>query len=161
MKYGMLAQPAAMFRRMHARFAVDDALTVLIAEANGVPIAGVILLQCADILYYKFNASSEQHLRPNDILIWNAILYGHRNGMKLLDFGLSAGDHPGLIRYKRKFATDERNIQFFEWCPDECVDIRAEQTSEVLDRVTRLLTHPTVPDEITRAAGEQLYRFFA
>jgi hypothetical protein len=30
----------------------------------------------------------------------------------------------------------------------------------VLNHVTQLLTDPSVPDEITRAAGEDLYRFF-
>ncbi len=160
-KYRMLAQPTAMFEHLHAIFAVNDQLVVLLAEVDGEPIAGILLLQWHDVLYYKFNASSEQGLRPNDLLVWNAMLLGRRRGLARLDFGLSDVDQPGLVRYKQKFATEEQDVRFLEWRPDARPDPRAEQASQVLGGVTRLLTDPSVPDEIARTAGDQLYRFFA
>lgn len=159
-KYRMLAQPAGFFSALFDRFAPEERLTVLLAEADGAPVAGVFLLQWGDTLYYKFNASLDQHLRPNDLLVWHAILMGRRRGLRRLDFGISDVDQPGLIRYKAKFATEEKDVRFLEWRPESNRDLRGEQASQVLGHVTGLLTHPAVPDELTQAAGNELYRFF-
>lgn len=78
-----------------------------------------------------------------------------------LDLGLSDIQQPGLIRYKRKFATEERNICSFEWRPEQYSDAHREHSTEILQRVVGLLTHPSVPDDITQRGGEELYRFFA
>ncbi len=160
-KYRMLAQPLAFFEALHEVFSPNDRITVLIAELRGMPIAGILLLEWHDTLYYKFNASLEQRFRPNDLMVWEAMLLGHRRGLTRLDFGVSDLDQPGLVRYKSKFATEERNVNFFQYLPDGYGDPRGDQASQVLGRVTRLLTDASVPDEITRAAGGELYRFFA
>lgn len=159
-KYRMLAQPAAFFEALFERFAPEERLTVLLAEADGEPVAGLFLLQWGDTLYYKFNASVDQHLRPNDLLVWQAILMGRRRGLLRLDFGISDVDQPGLVRYKAKFATEEKEVRFLEWRPEAHRDLRGEQASQVLGRLAGLLTDPAVPDEITRTAGDDLYRFF-
>ena len=75
-------------------------------------------------------------------------------------FGISDLDQPGLIRYKSKFATEERTVAFLRWLPPDYADPRGEQAGRTLGRMTHLLTDPAVPDEITRAAGDELYRFF-
>lgn len=160
-KYRLLAQPLALFENLQKVFSRDDHVTVLVAERDGEHLAAIFLLQWQDVLYYKFNASFDQSSRPNDLLLWRAMLFGRRLGMAMLDLGLSDLEQPGLVRYKRKFATEERDISFFEWLPKDIHDPRAEEASETLGHVTRLLTDPSVPDEITRAAGERFYRFFA
>jgi len=157
----MLAQPLAFFEALHEIFSPSDRITVLIAEHEGEPIAGILLLEWHDTLYYKFNASLKQHFRPNDLMAWEAMLLGHRRGLTRLDFGVSDLDQPGLVRYKSKFATEERDIDFLQYLPVAYSDPRGDQASEVLGRMTQLLTDTSVPDEITRAAGGELYRFFA
>jgi hypothetical protein len=87
-------------------------------------------------------------------------LLGRRHGLTQLDFGLSDIEQPGLVRYKRKFATEERDIWLLQWRPEAYADPRGEQAAQMLGRVTRLLTDPAVPDEIAPAAGNDLYRFF-
>ena len=153
-KYRLLAQPLALFENLQKAFSRDDRVTVLIAELDGQPLAGIFLLQWQDVLYYKFNASFDYSYRPNELLLWRAMLFGLRLGLPMLDLGLSDLDQPGLVYYKRKFATEERDISFFEWLPKHIHDPRAEEASETLSHVTRLLTDPSVPDAITRAAGK-------
>jgi len=160
-KYRLLAQPVALFENLQQAFSRDDHLTVLVAQRGDEPLAAIFLLQWQDVLYYKFNASIDQSFRPNDLLLWQAMLFGHRLGLAMLDLGLSDVEQPGLVRYKRKFATEERDISFFEWLPKDVHDARAEEASETLGHVTRLLTDPSVPDKITQAAGEKFYRYFA
>jgi hypothetical protein len=163
-KYRLLAQPFAFFENIFAAFGKSDRVAALIAECDGVPLAGIVLLEFRDTLYYKFNASVDQKYRANDLLAWHAIHYGHRRALTTLDFGVSENDQPGLIRYKRKFASEEREIHFYDWVPERphnARDVRGEEASEILSCVTQLLTDPAVPDEITRAASEKLYRLFA
>jgi CelD/BcsL family acetyltransferase involved in cellulose biosynthesis len=161
-KYRLFAQPFTFFENIFSVFSEGDRVVALIAEHDGVPLSGILLLQLGDVLYYKFNASAEQKYRANDLLAWHAMLFGHQRALTTLDFGLS--DQPGLIRYKRKFASQEREIHFYDWVPPtlrDAPDARGEEASEILGYVTHLLTDPVVPDEITRAAGNKLYRLFA
>jgi len=163
-KYRLLAQPFSFFENIFTVFGKDDRVVALIAECDGVPLAGIILLQFQNVLYYKFNASIDQKCRANDLLAWHGILLGHRRALTTLDFGLSEIEQPGLIRYKRKFASEEREIHFYDWVPQQlrdARDTRGEEASDMLGYVTQLLTDPAVPDEITRAAGDKLYRLFA
>jgi hypothetical protein len=162
-KYRLLAQPFAFFENIFTAFGEGDRVAALIAECDGVPLAGIVLLQFRDTLYYKFNASVDQKCRANDLLAWHAILFGHRRALTSLDFGVSENDQPGLIRYKRKFASEEREIHFYDWMPQthNAWNTREEEASEILGHVTQMLTDPTVPDEITQAAGDKLYRLFA
>jgi hypothetical protein len=160
-KYRLLAQPFTFFENIFSVFSEGDRVVALIAERDGVPLSGILLLQLGDVLYYKFNASVDQKYRANDLLAWHAILFGHRRALTTLDFGVSETDQPGLIRYKTKFASEEREIHFYDWVPPKLHDARGQEASEILGYVTQLLTDPAVPDEITQAAGDKLYRLFA
>lgn len=159
-KYRMLAQPFAFFEALHAGFAPGERLHLLLAEVDGTAVAGILLLEWGDTLYYKFNASIETHLRPNDLLAWEGIRLGRGRGLARLDFGLSDADQPGLVRYKAKFATEQRAISMLDWRPAHHADPRGEEVGRALHHLTRLLTEPSVPDTVTCAAGDQLYRYF-
>ena len=159
-KYRLLPQPFAFFENLYAAFAPHQ-LTVLLAEDQGTPIAGSVFIEWADTLYYKFNASVDQSSAPNDLILWEAMRMGRRRGLKLLDFGASDLDQPGLIRFKRKYATDERAIIRYRWEPPGYDSAHSRRADHLLDNVTELLTDPAVPDTITQAAGERLYGLFS
>jgi hypothetical protein len=160
-KYRLLPQPFRFFENLHATFTLDDRLTVLIAELHHVPLAAIFLLQWKNVLYYKFNASIDQRCRPNDLLAWHAMLLGQQRGLVRLDFGLSDSEQEGLVRYKRKFATEERDIFFWEHSPQFSRDTRGEDARAILGSITEWATDPEVPDRITGMAGDRLYRLFA
>jgi CelD/BcsL family acetyltransferase involved in cellulose biosynthesis len=159
-KYRLLPQPFALFRNIHEAFAPEGHLTVLLAEIAGSVVAGILFLQWRETLYYKFNASVDRQACPNDLLMWEGIRMGQRRGLRCLDFGASDLTQPGLLRYKRKYATEEREILRLRWLPPDHADPRAEEAGRILSRMTDLFTDPAVPDAITRAAGEALYGQF-
>jgi CelD/BcsL family acetyltransferase involved in cellulose biosynthesis len=159
-KYRLLAQPVELFDHIWEAFARDDAIVTMLARAGDQLIAGAVFLTWGDTLYYKFGASHHDHLvlRPNDAIFWAGILWGLQRGARLVDWGLSDLDQPGLIAYKRKWATEERRI----------VTLRAggeharsdSEAGAMLGELTRLLTDESVPDAVTRQAGTLLYRYF-
>jgi hypothetical protein len=159
-KYRLLPQPFAFFEHLHASFAKDDGLIVLLAEVDGAPVAATVFLECGDTLYYKFNASMERGTCPNDLIVWEGIGIGQRRGLKLFDFGASDLDQPGLLRFKRKFATVERKIFRLQFKPEDYFDGRASATNAALKSLTYWFTDPSVPDRITQGAGGDFYALF-
>ena len=160
-KFRLLAQPFALFERIWQEFAVHDGIVTLLAHVNGEPVAGAVYLAWNDVLYYKFGASLPRTLplRPNDALAWTALRWASERGFRLLDWGLSDLDQPGLIAYKRKWASQERRIVTLRSISRELDNNR--DAGQLLGELTCLLTEDAVPDHITERAGCLLYRYFA
>jgi hypothetical protein len=158
-KYRLLAQPLALFANLRDAFG-EEGCTVLLAEQDGEAVAGIVFLRWGDTWYYKFNASVDVRHRPNDLLAWEGTVRGRQRGLRLLDFGLSDTDQEGLVRYKAKYASVEADIVSLSHRPEGWSDPRGEATGRLLGELTDLLTHPSVPDDITTRAGELLYRYF-
>jgi hypothetical protein len=160
LKYGLLAQPIEFFEAIHRAFSSKGRIFVLLAEKDGLPLAGILFLQHEENLYYKFNASRQTEYRPNDLLVWSGIRFGRERGLKLLDFGISALDQPGLVSFKRKFATEEAPVVQLTWNPQGYANHQGAKVDELLARLTQLLTSPDVPPSVGQKASKLLYPFF-
>lgn len=161
-KYRMLAQPFAFFENIWHHLIDTQQGVLMVACHHDKVIGGVMFLQCGRTFTYKFSVSAQEDLnyRPTDLLIWEGIQYAHERGYQWLDFGLSDWDQEGLVRYKRKFASDEKTISFMKFIPEKAVSGHA-QIGDLLPRITELFTADNVADAITEDAGALLYRFFA
>lgn len=162
-KYQLLAQPYAFFEALYHHFLVRQQGALMLATYENEIIGGVMFLAWEGKLYYKFNASAVTNLvhRPNDLLIWTGVQYGKANGYTQLDFGLSDWEQQGLVKYKRKFASEEKTLSFLRYTPEHDLLGGDDQLPKLLPQLTKLFTDPTVPDHITESAGDALYKFFA
>ncbi len=149
------------FERIWREFFPADRISTLLACVGDEVIAGAIFLEWNGTYYYKFGASSADHLglRPNDAIYWTGIRCGIERGLSLVDWGLSDLNQPGLVAFKRKWASTERKLLTL------CAGPSARRQEQVrfgreLSELTRLLTDETVPDAITSQAGALLYRYF-
>ena len=158
-KYRMLAQPISFFESLHDRFG-DDMAVVLAEDADGDPVAGMVYFAHEGIWYYKFGASYERTYRPNAAMIMEACREGADRGLTMLDMGRSDLSQPGLIDFKRDFATDEELLTTLHWRPEEYDDEVGAEVSKTLGAVTALLTEESVSNDVTAEGGELLYRFF-
>ncbi len=161
-KYKLVAQPYSFFEHIWDQFIEKDRGVLMLAVHENRVIAGVLFLEWQDKLYYKFNASNPDYtnFRPNDLIVWNAINYGHTKGYEYLDFGISDWDQEGLLRYKRKYATQEKTVSFLRYTPEKNQSLGEKQMRLLLPQITNLFVDEAVPDHITEKAGEVLYRFF-
>ncbi len=159
-KYRLLAQPLAFFERIWQEFSAHDGIVTFLAYVDDEPVAGSVYLAWNDTLYYKFGASlaATLSMRPNDAVAWTALRWASERGFCYLDWGLSDLDQPGLVAYKRKWASEERRIVTL------CSTIPDAQNGHdprlLFDELTSLLTDSAVPDDITERAGSILYRYF-
>ncbi len=161
-KYRLLAQPYSLFEHLWEQFVEQGQGFLMVAMHEQCIIGGIYFLGWGDTIYYKFNASDSARLayRPNDLLVWESMLYAKELGYSMLDFGLSDWDQEGLLRYKRKFATDERTIYLLRSDSAVAPSPGALKARSLLPQLTNLFTEPSVPDSITEQAGALLYRNF-
>ena len=160
-KYHMLAQPYSFFLNIWRNLMEQGKGSLMLATVGGEVIGGVVFLEWKDTLYYKFNASAPLYLnhRPNDVMIWNGIRLAKERGLARFDFGLSDWDQEELIRYKRKYATEEKTISFLARGA-EAEPARNAQLRRLFGQLTDLLTDESVPHDVTDRAGALLYRYF-
>lgn len=159
-RYRLLAQPRDFFARIRQAFLPADAVRIGLALVDGRPVAGAVYLVWGDTVYYKFGAAEAEFLplRPNDALHWRLIRWAHARGLRTLDWGLSDLDQPGLVAYKRNWASREGRIRTLNAGGPP----RGEPAGigPLLGTVTDLLTDPSVPDAVSERAGAALYRYF-
>jgi lipid II:glycine glycyltransferase (peptidoglycan interpeptide bridge formation enzyme) len=66
---------------------------------------------------YKFGASNKQiqHVRPNNLVMWEALKWYHDRGFHTMNLGRSELSNPGLRRYKRTWGGRETQIKYFRY----------------------------------------------
>jgi CelD/BcsL family acetyltransferase involved in cellulose biosynthesis len=161
-KYGLLAQPYRFFRSIWEQFLDPGHGVLLLASVDDRVIGGVVFLEWQGVLYYKFNASDRTNLavRPNDRVLWEGIRYARERGLAQVDLGLTDIEQDGLVRYKRKYATEEKAITVLRHQPPGFPSTRDQQARRMLRDVTRVLTDASVPDAVSERASDTLYRYF-
>lgn len=161
-KYGLLAQPIELFERIWYAFAPRGGIVTLLAMADGIPIAGGIYLEWGGTLYHKFGASRLEYRSryPNNAVTWAAIRWAAARGLDRIDWGLSDLDQPGLVQYKRQWASTERRIVTLRSAPVAPGRATSSEARALLGKLSSLFADPAVPDEITARAGGLLYRYF-
>ncbi len=161
-KYHLVAQPYRFFETIWQQFVEANQGALLLAIYKDAIVGGIFFLEWKDTLYYKFNASDQSQLdcRPNDLLTWTGIAYAQAQALAYLDFGLSDWDQDGLVRYKRKYATEEETIYFLRYLPPITENHQIPQLRALLNQITDLVSRDDVPDQVTERAGEILYPLF-
>ena len=160
-KYNLLPQPYRFFELIWERFIEPGRGTLATAMYDGNAVGCTLFLEWQDTMYYKFSASDlgELEVRPTDLVIWESMKFAQSKGLQYFDFGLSDWDQEGLLRFKRKYATEEKTIHFLTYCAQSYPD-EIQTVNKLFGGLTSILTADDVPDETVARAGDLMYRFF-
>jgi CelD/BcsL family acetyltransferase involved in cellulose biosynthesis len=115
-KHGVPSQPQRWFVNLSENMIRQGLGFILLAEWESAIIGASLFLTCGKVLHYKYNASDPAMMRrvsPNHLLTWSAIKWGIEHRYKALDFGRTAPDNIGLMRYKRMWGCVEQGIPYF------------------------------------------------
>lgn len=114
-KHGMPSQPRRYFYDIWDAFASNGVMQLLLAEYQGIVIAGMILLATGSTIRYAYGASDEQHLNlaPNNLLMWTAIKIGCVQGYQTFDMGRTAHDNEGLMEFKRRWGAIQEPLPYY------------------------------------------------
>jgi hypothetical protein len=118
-RHGVPPQPYAFFSNIRRHLADEGAATIMLASHRGRTIAALVFLHFGRRVIYKFGASdlAFQHLRANNLLMWEAIRRHAAEGMRELHMGRNETDNEGLRRYKLAFGTSEEELSYHRYSP--------------------------------------------
>ncbi len=116
-KHGVPPQPYDFFLKLHEHIICRNHGQVVLAARAGKTIAGAVFLHFGDEAIYKFGASDikYQFLRPNDLIMWEAIQGYARRGHGKFSFGRTDPDNEGLLQFKRGWGAEERTIFYHSY----------------------------------------------
>lgn len=99
---GTPPMPLIFFKNILAAF--SDKANILTVKKNNKIIAGMLLIKYKGTLYDPFVSSLKKYnpLRPNNLLYWEAIKFGCRNGFSYFDLGRSTAG-TGLFDFKAQW----------------------------------------------------------
>jgi hypothetical protein len=158
-KHGLPPQPFNFFRNICRNVLSKHLGMVVIANYQNCPVAASVYFQLAGRAIYKFGASDEafQQQRGANLVMWEAIKWLARNGVKTLDLGRTSIRNEGLRRFKLNWGAQEEKIEYFKY--DLRRNIFVTETDAATgwyNRVFRVL-----PINISRTIGATLYKHLA
>ena len=116
-RHGLPPQPGYFFKSIFENIIDKNLGFVVLAKVNGKTIAGAIYFHFGEKAIYKYGASdmSHQHLRPNNLVMWEAIKWYSANNYKSFSFGRTDWHHEGLRRFKNSWGTQESILRYYRY----------------------------------------------
>ena len=116
-QHGLPPQPFRFFRNIYEHIIATNLGFVAIAESGGHTIAGAVYFHFGEKAFYKYGASDKgyQHLRPNNLVMWEAIKHYAQKGYKTLCFGRTEPENSGLRQFKTGWNTKEHIIPYYKY----------------------------------------------
>jgi len=118
-RLGVPPQPRGFFSHLRRHLVERDLATVFLASHCGRTIAAAIFMHFGGRVIFKFGASdiAFQHLRANNLLMWEAIRHFAAQGMRDLHMGRNEIGNHGLRRYKLGWGTTESELAYHRYVP--------------------------------------------
>jgi lipid II:glycine glycyltransferase (peptidoglycan interpeptide bridge formation enzyme) len=104
--------PFRWFETLYEIVAKKGLGAILIAEQNGVAVAGVVLIYSASSTHYFHNGSQYEFLKfcPNELLVHFSLENAIGKGNSFFDFMGSDPTDLSLLRFKEKWGAQSRDI---------------------------------------------------
>ena len=158
-KHGLPPQPWEFFVNVHRHILSENKGMIAVASRQGRKIAASVYFFLGGRAIYKFGASDAayQHLRGNNLVMWEAMKWLARKGMNQLHLGRTSLFNEGLRRFKLNLGAREEKIEYVKF------DLRQNRFVTEVDGVSGW--HNTVfrlmPVFASRVAGRMLYKHWA
>lgn len=153
--HGLPPQPWLFFKKMHEHIIGPGKGFIALAEFENRWIAGAVFMQHRDQVIYKYGASDIrfQRLRPNNLLMWEALRWCCRNNIRRFSFGRTDPKNEGLLHYKRGWGAVEDQLLYHRLDLSSNRFIGAKTSPRASFAVFKSLPLPML-----RLAGRLLYR---
>jgi len=158
-RHGVPPQPFAFFAGIQRHVLAQKQGWLVLARFGQVPVAGAIYFNLGKTAIYKFGASDEkfQHLRANNLVMWEAIKRHAGEGIEVLEFGRTSLTNPGLQKFKLSWGTTEYRIDYVRH------NLRTGAFVAVGDVASGLHSRVLIllPDPIFKLVGSAIYKHMA
>jgi hypothetical protein len=154
-RHGLPPQPARFFDSIARRVLEPGHGFVVTARLERRPVAAAVFFHHGRQALFKFGASdfAFQQLRPNNLVMWEAIRQLASDGFAALHLGRTSLANEGLRRFKLGFGAREHPITYYKYDFVEAGYVPdIDRTEGWFNRVFRHLPLP-----LLRLAGRLLY----
>lgn len=158
-KHGLPPQPLEFFLNIWRHILSQNQGIVVLAGWQGQKIAGAVYFYLGGRAIYKYGASDHrrQQLRPNNLVMWEAIKWLAKNGAMTLDLGKTSLANEGLRRFKLNLGAVEHPVEYVKF------NLQTSRYEVETDAITgwhnRLFR--AMPVFASRQAGRMLYKHWA
>jgi hypothetical protein len=155
-EHGLPPQPFIFFKKIFEHIILQGLGFVVLASHNAKNIAGAVYFHFGQKAIFKYGASSKehQHMRANNLLMWEAIRWFSGNGFKDFCFGRTDAENAGLRQFKSGWGGEERTINYYRY--NLKTDTFAHNNSQNEEFHKSIIRKMPVP--LLRMAGSLLYR---
>ncbi len=156
-EHGLPPQPYRFFENVYEHVISKGLGFVVLGSYRGIPVAASVYFHFGDKAVYKYGASDKryQNIRPNNLVMWEAIRWCIANGKKSLCLGRTDLDHSGLRQFKMGWGAEESSVSYYRY------DIRngkfASNGNGKISNIGSAL-FSSAPLPVLRAIGSLLYR---
>jgi len=153
--HGLPPQPYHFFEKIYENIISQKKGFVVLAYYQNKPVAGAVYFHFNGQAIYKYGASDKrfQHLRPNNLVMWEAIKWYAQNGFKSFSFGRTEPENTGLLQFKRGWGTTEEKINYYKYNIKENTFIKERSKVKSSYKLFKIMPVP-----ILRFTGTLLYR---
>ena len=154
--HGLPPQPYFFFDNIRRHVLSRDLGRVVLASSGGKTVAGALYVHFGAEAVYKYGASDRryQHLRANNLIMWEAIHWYASRGYGMFDFGRTEPENEGLLQFKRGWGADEHPINYYRY--DLHTETFVEKSLAVSGAHTAYFRRLPMP--LLKLAGTLLYR---
>lgn len=154
--HGLPPQPLSFFKKIFKHVISNDQGFVVLGSYKGKVISSAIIFHFGNKAIYKYGASdkSYQHLRSNNLVMWEALKHCSREGNISFCFGRTESENKGLRRFKSSWGADERIINYYRY------DVKKKRFITKNQNITGFhnMIFRVMPIQLSRLVGKVLYR---
>ncbi len=157
-RLGVPIQPLHYFRGLWENLINQGLGFIIFAYHEKQLLAGAVFLHWNHTLTYKYSASDPRFwkLRPNNLVLWEAIRWGCENGYHVFDWGRTDMEDEGLRDFKLGWGSEEKILQY-----TILADRPPPPSGQGMLRKAMKIVIQGSPLFVCQVKGEMFYRFAA
>lgn len=115
--HGFPPQPYNFFEKILKHIILAHKGFLVLATFEKRPVAGAVFFYFGDTVVFKYGASDRRyhHLRPNNLVLWEAIKWCEEKSFRYLDFGRTKPGDKGLLRFKAGWGTKSQPVSYYKY----------------------------------------------
>jgi len=133
-RHGLPPQPFVFFKNVFDYIISKGYGIVVSALQSNTTIGASVFFHFGKNALYKYGASDMkfQNLRPNNLIMWEAIKWYRNRGNETINFGRTEPYNLGLLRFKRLWGASESPIKYYRYeCKKRIIFIRKYRSTRI------------------------------
>jgi hypothetical protein len=156
-RHGLPPQPFSFFKNVLEHIIAQGHGVVISAHHDRRAIAAAVFFNFGKKAVFKYGASDSRYgsLRPNNLVMWEALNWYRGQGLRTLSLGRTDVENLGLLRYKRAWGAKESILKYYRYDIQSKALVPGRPRGPV--RYERLFSKTPIP--VLRLIGRLFYRY--